>query len=561
MAEPLRCDNGHENEPGAVFCAHCGLTLRTPAGPAVPPPPSAGAFTPTPEVTSAEGSNSLGIPGLGTLVATAQGGQSIVYRAVDLAHNRPVAVKVLQGLQDGGGRARFDRERETMGALSTHPGIVTIYGSGFTSGGAPYLVMEYMTGGSLADELLQNGPMLWTDAFEVGTQVCDALQAAHDAGVVHGDVKPENLLRSAYGETKLTDFGVASLTTTSATGGASRVAMTVAHAPPELFHGERATPPSDLYSLGSTIFTLIAGRPPFQLPDDATGAASINRSLTAQVPDLRHNGIPDRACRVLECAMAKSPSERFASAAEMGAALRATLQDVEAQNATVLVGTVPPPVPVPTDTASEQATVAPRPARGRRILVAALVALLLVAAGGIGAALLLAGGDDSADPPVTTAPQPDITTVTTDPPVTTVTTVTSTTAPSTTTPTTAPEDVPTGSLTTIASGDFSGTATGIQGVDTATVAVALDSPLTPTDLPNDSHVLTISFIDLDEQCNARYSFVGVSTVTATYRFDPTGVCGVLSGPGRLALSGTNDSISIVLPSDQGEVDIEAQRVD
>ncbi len=560
MAEPLRCDNGHENEPGAVFCAHCGLTLRTPAGPAAPPPPSAGAPTPTPEVTSREDTNSLGIPGLGTLVATAQGGQSIVYRAVDIAHNRPVAVKVLQGLQDDRGRARFDRERETMGALSTHPGIVTIYGSGFTSGGAPYLVMEYMTGGSLADALLQNGPMLWTDAFQVGTQVCDALQAAHDAGVVHGDVKPENLLRSAYGETKLTDFGVASLTTTSATGGASRVAMTVAHAPPELFHGERATPSSDLYSLGSTLFTLIAGRPPFQLPEDATGAASINRSLTAQVPDLRHNGIPDRVCRVLECAMAKSASDRFASAAEMGAALRAPLDEIEAQNATVLVGTVPPPVPAPTDTASEQDSAAPRPRRGRRILVAALVALLLVAAGGIGAALLLADGDDSAGTSVTTAPPP---VVTTDPPVTTATTAaTTTTAPaSTTTPTTAPEDIPTGSLTTIDSGDFSGTATGIQGVDTATVAVALDTPLTPTDLPSDAHVLTITFIDLDEQCNARYSFVGVSTVTATYRFDPTSACGVLSGPGRLALGGTNDSISIVLPSDQGEVDIEAQRVD
>lgn len=560
MAEPLRCDNGHENEPGAVFCAHCGLTLRTPAGPAVPPPPSADASTPTPEVTSAEASNSLGIPGLGTLVATAQGGQSIVYRAVDIAHNRPVAVKVLQGLQDDQGRARFDRERETMGALSTHPGIVTIYGSGFTSGGAPYLVMEYMTGGSLADALLQSGPMLWTDAFRIGTQVCDALQAAHDAGVVHGDVKPENLLRSAYDETKLTDFGVASLTTTSATGGASRVAMTVAHAPPELFHGERATPPSDLYSLGSTLFTLIAGRPPFQLPEDATGAASINRSLTARVPDLRHNGIPDPACRVLECAMAKSASDRYASAAEMGAALRATLQDVEAQNATVLVGTVPPPVPAPTDTAPEQGTAPPRPRRGRRILVGALVALLLVAAGGIGAGLLLAGGDGSGEGAATTAQPAVVTTVTTSPTVTTMPSTT-TPAPTTTATTAPPEDTPAGSLTTIDSGDFSGTATGVQGVDTATVAVNLDSPLTPTDLPTDSHVLSITFIDLDEECNARYRFVGVSTVTASYRFDPTSVCGALPGPGRLALSGTNDSISIVLPSDQGEVDIEAQRVD
>jgi serine/threonine protein kinase len=145
----------------------------------------------------------------------ARGGQSVVYKARDIEHGRTVAVKVLHGVLDDDARARFDRERRTMGSLSAHPGIVTVFSSGFTPNGSPYLVMELMEGGSLADAILRRWPMVWTDAFAIGAQIADALDTAHGAGVIHGDVKPENLLQSSYSETKLTDLGVSSLASTA----------------------------------------------------------------------------------------------------------------------------------------------------------------------------------------------------------------------------------------------------------------------------------------------------------------------------------------------------------
>ncbi len=195
MADTVRCEAGHENEAGVAFCADCGKPFPPPA------PADANAVS-GPTVT-----NEFGIEGLGPLVPMARGGQSVVYRASHPKLNRTVAVKVLTDVVDDGARARFDRECRAMGALGSEPGIVSVFDAGLTSDGSPYLLMELMEGGSLADALERQGPMRWTGVFQLGATICGALQAAHDSGVIHGDVKPENLLRSRLGETKLTDFG------------------------------------------------------------------------------------------------------------------------------------------------------------------------------------------------------------------------------------------------------------------------------------------------------------------------------------------------------------------
>lgn len=483
MAEDavLRCENGHPNEPGAVFCGQCGAPLvaatATPTGGASEPeasPPTAdqgAADSPPASADSVPGAavnepraadNELGIPGLTRVEPLARGGQGTVYRAYDPEHDRQVAVKVLQGVFDDESKARFNRERRAMGSVSTHPGIVTIYNSGFTSAGLPYVVMEYMEGGSLADSLVANGPMVWTDVLEIGAKVADALETTHRAGVIHGDVKPENLLVSAYGETKLTDFGVASLTAATTTGGSSKVGMTVDHAPPEVLSGARPTESADIYALGSTLFTLIANRVPFRLPGDGTLAASISRSLTESVPDLRNNGIPAPVCAVIEQAMAKNPAERFGSAAAMGAALTQVLGQEGRYGATIITGQAPPPVPTspPAPPPVVEPTPPPTPPskRGRRIAVAVGVVVLLIA-GAAGAALVLGGGDDGADQAADAEPA--------------VTTSSSTSTTSSTTTTTAPTTTSEATTTTEGGGGGGGGGDAVFLVDEQPVALAL----------------------------------------------------------------------------------------
>ena len=145
-----------------------------------------------------------------------------------------------------------------MGTVSRHPHCVTVYDSGFTDAGQPYLVMEDMTGGTLTDQ----APLPWAEAVEVGVKVAGVLSASHGAGVLHRDIKPDNLLVSAYGEPKLGDFGIARFDDSTQTRTGS-VSATPAYAAPELFDGAAATEASDVYSLAATLYALITGMPPY----------------------------------------------------------------------------------------------------------------------------------------------------------------------------------------------------------------------------------------------------------------------------------------------------------
>jgi hypothetical protein len=270
----------------------------------------------------------LGIPGYEDARVIGRGGFAVVCRARQRSFDRTVAVKVLTPLDvDDEARRRFERECRAMGGLSWHPNIVTVFDAGATAVGRPYLTMEYVPGGSLGDRLARDGPRPWDEATAVGAAIAGALEAAHRAGRLHRDIKPENILVSQFGEPKLTDFGIAVIQGATQTA-KDGITATLAHAAPEILSGKRATVSSDVYSLGSTLFQLLAGKPAFIEDSDESLLPLYHRVDTAPVPDLRPRGVPEGMCQVVERAMAKDPRQRFASAEELGAGL----QNVQTQN-------------------------------------------------------------------------------------------------------------------------------------------------------------------------------------------------------------------------------------
>jgi tRNA A-37 threonylcarbamoyl transferase component Bud32 len=263
----------------------------------------------------------LGIDGLTDMVQVDRGGFSTVYRANQPAFSRTVAVKVLSNANlDQEAKERFERECQTMGSLSEHPNIVTVYGAGFTSSGRPYLMMSYLQSGSLQDTLNRDGTIPWQKASLYGVHLAGALETAHRANIVHRDIKPGNVLMSAFGEAQLTDFGIARVAGGHETG-KGVVAASVTHAPPEVLDGQRPTHAADVYSLGSTLFEFLNGKPCFEM-DDMGLVPLLRRILNDPVTDLRPMGVPDEICLVIEKAMSKDPALRQQSALEFGRELR-----------------------------------------------------------------------------------------------------------------------------------------------------------------------------------------------------------------------------------------------
>jgi len=262
----------------------------------------------------------LGIPGYVGAEVLGQGGFGTVYRARQVSFNRSVAVKVLAApALSEETKARFERECLAIGTLSGHPHIVTVYDSGLTSSGRAFIAMDYLKTGSIADRIRVRGPLPVAEAVDVGVKIAGAVETAHRSGVLHRDIKPENILISDYGDPKLADFGVSTVPGAYQTSTAS-ITGSIAHAAPEVLSGQRATKVSDVYSLASTIFHMIEGRPPFARGDDELLAATIARILRDPTPELGP-AVPRGVAQVIEKALSKDPADRYASAETFGSAL------------------------------------------------------------------------------------------------------------------------------------------------------------------------------------------------------------------------------------------------
>lgn len=187
------------------------------------------------------------------------GGFADVYEAVEPQLGRRVAVKIFRTRVDGADRKSFEREAQVTGRMSGVRNIVHVYRSGFTDDDHPFLVMERMEYSMAA--LVGNDNLTIDHVMHTGVVIGEALRVAHEEGILHRDLKPENILVDRYGEPAISDFGISSIM--EADGSSSIYGFTAEHAAPELFEEARATPATDVYSLGATLFTLAEARPPF----------------------------------------------------------------------------------------------------------------------------------------------------------------------------------------------------------------------------------------------------------------------------------------------------------
>ncbi|MFD2763488.1 serine/threonine-protein kinase [Micromonospora eburnea] len=305
----------------------------------------------------------VSIPGYDDFRLLGRGGFSAVYSARQVDYDRRVAVKVLDiGINDDALRRRLQRERAATGRLTGHPNIVTILDSGFLADRRPFLTMALCPQGSLADRVAREGPLPLADVLHVGVTIAGALETAHRVDIVHRDIKPENILITAIGEPALADFGIATITDHRSMTRNTQ-AYTPNHAPPEVLRGEPAGVASDVYNLGSTLYQLLAGHPPFAMSGSAGLAVFVDKVLNSEAPPPRDD-LPESLLGVLRRAMAKAATDRYASAAEFGEALRDTQRELglRVDDLPVLVTApdVPQPPPAP------QATVLPSTGGGTR---------------------------------------------------------------------------------------------------------------------------------------------------------------------------------------------------
>ena len=337
-----------------------------------------------------------------------------IYRAEDTQLERTVAIKLLADAfaNDDSVRERFTREALAVARLSRAPSTVTIFDVG-EHDGRPYIVMEYLPGGSLADRLAAEGAQPLGRTLEWLRETAAALDAAHAHGIVHRDVKPANLLLDDEGRVHVADFGVASAAHLGAMTETGTVVGTAGYLSPEQARGERATAASDRYALAVVAFELLTGRRPFAR-DSATAEALAHVSAPIPPASQLRPDLPREVDAALAHGLAKEPGDRYASSAALVDALRAALDDAAGPTRIQPAPVTAPPV---RDT----------PRRSSRLLP--LLALLLLGAGILAAALLAGGDGETTPPPSSPAPQTIRETV-----VQTVTTPAPTTQPETTQP-------------------------------------------------------------------------------------------------------------------------------
>lgn len=257
----------------------------------------------------------------------ATGGMSTVYRGLDVRLDRPVALKVMDARYSGDQQflARFQREARAVARLKD-PGLVAVYDQGI-DGAHPFLVMELVEGGTLRELLRERGPMPPHAVAAVLAPVLTGLAVAHRAGLVHRDVKPENVLISDDGDVKIADFGLVRAVAEAKITSTSVILGTAAYLSPEQVGTGDAGPRSDVYAVGILAYELLTGVTPFA-GDSPLAVAYQRMDHDVPPPSAAIAGVPRQFDDLVRCATARNPADRFADAQDMGTELDAIVDEL-----------------------------------------------------------------------------------------------------------------------------------------------------------------------------------------------------------------------------------------
>ena len=323
------------------------------------------------------------------------GGMAIVYLARDVELERPVAVKLLADnlAADEAFRERFVREAKVAARLA-HPNIVGVFDTGEDEDGRPYIVMEYVDGRTLADVLAERGRLPADEVVRIAVQACAGLERAHDAGLVHRDVKPGNLLLREDGILKIADFGIARAAETTRLTELGTVLGTASYLAPEQAAGKEVTAAADIYSLGVVLYEALTGRPPYNPRSLPELAVQQQRGSITPPRELEPSAPPAVEAAVMR-ALARAPEQRPASAAELAREL-----DGGAAAPQLTGGHHAAP-----DTDATQIVAARRRAT-RPWRWIALAAAALAAAAAVGLVVATRNGDADRPPPAAVEPVP-----------------------------------------------------------------------------------------------------------------------------------------------------------
>jgi serine/threonine-protein kinase len=305
---------------------------------------------------------------------------AVVYLAEDQALQRAVAVKVLRRGAGGDSilRTRFLREARLAARLS-HPNIVRVYDVGETEDDL-FIVMEYVAGRTLADA----AKLPADEAVPLALQACAGLQHAHDAGLVHRDVKPANLLVGNDGVLKIADFGIARAAEVTRLTELGTVLGTAAYLSPEQAAGEEVTAATDLYSLGAVLYELLTGRAPLEFGSLAEAAAKQREGLIVPVRDLEPSVPEPLEATVMRC-LARDPRFRPQSAAELADELATSIDHSTATHPTERTRSSPPSWPTQVGV--------------KRLWPLLAGAIVVAAAAAVVAIVRLTGGTEASAPP------------------------------------------------------------------------------------------------------------------------------------------------------------------
>jgi len=314
--------------------------------------------------------------------------------AQDVELERPVALKRLAEnlARDEDLQRRFLREARLAARLA-HPNVVRVFDVG-EDDGRPFIAMEYVEGETLAELVAQRAPLPAAEAARLGTQMCAGLAAAHAAGLVHRDVKPQNLLLRTDGVLKLGDFGIAAGHEGTRLTLAGTVLGTAGYLAPEQARGEEVTAAADIYAVGAVLYELLTGEP----SRTAGSLAELGSEDGFGPPDLaaRVTAAPRELVAAVNACLSARPEDRPPSAAALARLLAPVASEAET-------------VSLPTDPAQRATEILARPDRprtrwaGRRL--AAIAVLVVAAAAGLVAAVALSGGGGNASPPPSSTSQ------------------------------------------------------------------------------------------------------------------------------------------------------------